>query len=402
MRLMLGGLLAFEQLPVLLFLWAYVVDASLASSSAAPSGGVHDASSASSLSLSSPPISYPSAAAFIHPKIGIDSVDFSCSETSPCRTVAFAVSRNFNTILLAPLAYNEATIVLSSVSQISMSGVGGAAVIDCGLRIQPSPSAPAFHISSSNVTFSNMTFQNCGNARDFGGAISASLSSLYIDNCTFISNRAMSGGAVALSSGLLSVAGSVFTNNSATCDLSTCSSAWGGAIVLFNADSVIVATSTFVSNSVFLSPNASLSRVPVATFAVGGGCIAVNYNTSSNSSTISIFGNTLINCVAQILNAPEASGYFSGAYGGAVSVFYGLNPSAASSVSVTGATFDFLNNKCSFCSASIKNSDVNAPLTAAAYGGCLSVFIGSVGSNSGDLLVTRSLFLATTKNKKKY
>ncbi len=380
-------------LPTLLLLCAV---AARPTSSAAARGGEHSTPDFASLSSPSFPVA-PSSAAFVHPNSGFDSADLGCSHSNPCRTVAFAVSLNFNNILLAPAAYSEPTITLSSRSRISLAGVGGPAVFDCGLRVQPSRSAPAFAVSGSNASFSNMSFRNCGNEGAFGGAINASFSTISIDACTFMNNRALSGGAVALSAGYLHVTNSVFSNNSALCDSPTCSSAWGGAIVSFDAISVVVSTSTFVSNSVMLSSNAAVSPSFLGTFAVGGGCISANYNQYNNASTVSISDNSFLDCLAQIVNAPESPRYFSGVYGGAVSIYYGLAPSASSPVYVKAASTDFLSNICSFCSASITNlnSNINAPATVGAYGGCLSVFIGNVGGNVGYTIVQDSVFTAS-------
>ena len=337
-------------------------------------------------------------AAHVHPVTGVDTAAFNCSQASPCRTVAYALSLStFDAILLAPLSYNESTITLSSLG-ISIAGFGGTAVFDCALRRPSPPPAPAFLVAASNASFSNIAIRNCGGDGVFGGAIGATYSSLNIANCTFTGNAATSGGAVALSGGQLVVTGSVFINNSATCNTTNCSSAWGGAVMAYNADNVVVTSSIFESNSALLSSAAGFAVGPmsVGTFAVGGGCIAVTYNQSSLASKVSISGNTLLQCSAQISSAPAAlfSGFFSGAFGGAVSIYYGLNPSAASSVAVTQATTQFINNTCSLCIASIAISSSDSAHTASAQGGCVSLYTGGFGTNPGNTIISNSLFVA--------
>ena len=278
---------------------------------------------------------------------------------------------------------------MSSQRQLSLAGVGGAAVFDCALRSHASSYAPAFAISSSNVTFSNLIIRNCGNIAAFGGAISASVSNVYILNCSFSNNRASSGGAVALSSGELLVVGSVFFNNTAVCMSSDCSSAWGGALAAFNAGSVNVTGSRFISNSAFLLSNAS---VVSGTFAVGGGCISVCFNQNSSATRVSISGNSLHQCVAQVMYAPSILSFFSGAFGGAVSIYHGLDPSATSPLVVSGATTEFTNNYCSSCLVSVPSAGNASVQIAGAHGGCLSIFVGNVGGNTGNVVIDGSLF----------
>ncbi len=257
-------------------------------------------------------------------------------------------------------------------------------------------------MTSSNAAFSNIVVRNCGNSEVLGGAISASFSTLNITNCTFAGNRASSGGAVALTSGYLTVSSSVFIDNSATCNSTNCSSAWGGALVAHNAEAVFVTDSQFVSNSVFLSSGAALAIgvLSAGTFAAGGGCIAVTYNQSSQASRVFISGNAFLRCSARIATAPKAtvsqvSGFFSGAFGGAVAVYHGLNLFDMPSVIVTGASAEFINNNCSSSSASIAVTDDSTAHTVSAQGGCLSIFIGSFGRHPGDVKISNSVYIAS-------
>jgi hypothetical protein len=237
------------------------------------------------------------------------------------------------------------------------------------------------------VSISGITFQNCANfeglngIRGVGGAVSASGSIVTVSDCKFFNNTAQIGGAIGVKSGSLLVSSCVFENNMATCpnaaSTTTACSAWGGAIGTEESLSVSIIGNKFSSNAVKLVLNGVTS--PTSKAVGGGGCISVMHKGNVSESRVTIDGNSLERCSVQMFGFNDGSAtrgiQFGNTYGGAVSLYFGLE--AADSLVVQNARSAFVNNEC-------RSSSITGSVGSGgnAYGGCISVYVGTWSVNT--------------------
>ena len=244
----------------------------------------------------------------VNPVTGDDSQCGAASGTS-CKTIARAVQLNVASLLnLSAGVYSEATVSISNVGSLVISGVPNATVFDCSRR-QGATQGPAFIIVNSIVSITGVTFQACSNPTSHGGAVSARGSSLVVSQCSFKGCSAASGGAVSVTgpgSGLfLSVQSSTFSNNSATGRSDDCPGTsspslpcwtWGGAIATFEMFNVSVSGCTMVDNKAVAGQFQSSSFSSVA----GGGCVSVLFRGNASGSTVHIRGSKFLQCIVDV------------------------------------------------------------------------------------------------------
>ncbi len=310
----------------------------------------------------------------VNPSTGFDSSV--CNMSLPCQTIAYAIhSRNANLVYLSAGYFNESAVVISSsspfVSIIGSNGGSSSSVFDCNRRSKSS--GPAFSIVNTAVSISGITFQNCVNFFNggVGGAVSASGSSVNVSDCRFFNNHAQIGGAIGVTSSSLAVSSCVFENNMAVClKTAVCSSAWGGAIGTKESPSVSIIGSYFKRNHV------QLVLSEIRTSVGGGGCISVMHKGNVSESRVTIDRNSFERCGVVLLQIGfNYQGIqFGNTYGGAVSLYYGLD--AVDSLVVQNVSSAFTNNQCRSGGIISKASAGNA------YGGCLSVYVGPWSVNT--------------------
>jgi hypothetical protein len=301
-----------------------------------------------------------------------------CGQTPPCRTIEYAVqTRRATSVLLSEGIFNETSIYVDSIAPLfSVSGSRNNSIFDCGGR------GPAFIIANTSVAISGIIFQNCVNfiANGTGGAISAHSNSVVaVTNCAFYNNTAQTGGAIGAISSALTVTSSLFESNTATCpSASVACSAWGGAIGAVETASVIITNSAFNRNAVNLELTGV--RDSASSAAGGGGCVSVMYNGDVSNSRVAVDGNVFQSCVVRMSGSSNpqngsAGVQYGNAYGGAVSVYYGLR--AASLLQVRNVASSFTNNLC-------RNSAISAGFGVGGnvYGGCLSINAGAWSLNA--------------------
>ena len=286
-------------------------------------------------------------AVVVDPSKGQDVPDCGLTGLAPCLTILYALrTRRATSVLLSEGVFNEINIYVDSIAPFfSVSGLRNSTVFDCGGR------GPAFIIANTSVAIAGVTFQNCVNfnASGTGGAISAhSNSVITVTDCAFYNNTAQTGGAIGAISSTVSVTSSLFESNTATCpNASAACSAWGGAIGAVEAPSVTIKNNNFNRNAVNLELNGV--RDPASSAAAGGGCVSVLYNSDVSDSRVTMDGNTFQSCSVRMSGSRVSSTATSGvqygnAYGGAVSVYYGLR--AASLLQVRNVASSFTNNLC--------------------------------------------------------
>lgn len=102
-----------------------------------------------------------------------------------------------------------------------------------------------YNYENSTLKINHCIFLN-NVAQDWGGAIYSDwYATLEIKDSTFTGNTAPFGGAICSSTGLLTVEGSTFANNSATADYNS----GGGGAISSSADEVLVKDCAFISNT---------------------------------------------------------------------------------------------------------------------------------------------------------
>jgi hypothetical protein len=331
-------------------------------------------------------------AVVVDPSKGQDLPNCGLSDLAPCLTVHYALrTRRATNVLLSQGIFNEIGIYIDSIAPyFSVSGLRNSTVFDCGGR------GPAFIIANTSVAIAGVTFRNCVNfnASGTGGAISAHSNSVVaVTDCAFFNNMAQTGGAIGAISSTLSVTSSLFENNTATCPkIFAACSAWGGAIGAVEAPSVTIKNTNFNRNAVNLELNGL--RDPASSAAAGGGCVSVLYNADVSDSHVTIDGNTFQSCSVRISGSkntqiapPQTSGVqYGNAYGGAVSVYYGLR--AASSLQVRNVASSFTNN---ICRSSVIDSSIGTG--GSVYGGCLSVNAGAWSVSASESSSVGSLYV---------
>ena len=174
--------------------------------------------------------------------MGVDDADI-ITDSSAELQHKIETSENGDEILIEPGTYQIHNIKLTK--NITLQGNGDARDI----IIDGEQKSSIFLIRSPDVyvTFKNITFIN-GLTKNFGGAISIETGNVYVDNCIFINNTALSdtnAGAISnygtkKNRGYLFVNNSVFLNNHADHD--------GGAVTTCYANSDIY-NSVFINNS---------------------------------------------------------------------------------------------------------------------------------------------------------
>jgi hypothetical protein len=201
--------------------------------------------------------------------------------------------------------YNEATIGISSIDSLVISGVPNATVFDCSRRHGNNAGA-AFIITNSTVFITGVTFQSCSNPTSDGGAVSATGSSVMVSHCSFIDCIAASGGAISVTSrdtaSFLVVQNSTFTRNLAFGGLAGCPedrsqpcSTWGGAIAAFEMFNVSVSGCKMTDNHA----QTSFFKHALA----GGGCLSVLFFGNASGSAVHISGNTFVGCAVDVSGA---------------------------------------------------------------------------------------------------
>jgi hypothetical protein len=313
-----------------------------------------------------------------------------CGQTPPCRTIEYAVrTRLATSVLLSEGIFHEINIYVESIApHFSVSGSRNNTTFDCGRR------GPAFIIANSSVAIAGVTFQNCVNfnASGTGGAISAHSSSVVaVTNCAFYNNTAQTGGAIGAISSTLTVTSSLFENNTATCPnaFAACS-AWGGAIGAVEVQSVTIAGNRFNRNAVNLQLNGV--RDGSSSAAGGGGCVSVLYNADVSNSRVAMDGNNFQSCSVRVSPTATSGVQYGNAYGGAVSVYYGLR--AASLLQVRNVASSFTNN---LCRGSVVNARVG--VGGSVFGGCLSIYAGpTTVSNSSYTISSNTLTNCTASS----
>jgi len=249
----------------------------------------------------------------------VNGSDANCNVTLICRTIAYAVQAvGASQVNLSSGVFNEATVNISTVDSLVVSGVPSATFFDCSRRLAPTSGA-AFNIFNSNVTFTGITFQNCFNIDGSGGALSANNSSVTVLHCSFIKCNAANGGAVSASGpgpGLfLHIHNSNFTRNTAIGSLVGCPrgsrssqpcSTWGGAVAAFDIVNVSLTRCTMADNH-------AAARVPVdapqheksQNAVAGGGCVSVLFLGNSSGSALHFSGNTFLQCTVEVSNSKD-------------------------------------------------------------------------------------------------
>jgi hypothetical protein len=334
----------------------------------------------------------------VNPSTGIDSP--SCYSDPPCKTIAYAIhSRKASSVYLTAGYFNESNVIINGSSPfVSITSLNGSSstVFDCKRR---SSTGQALSIFNTAVSISGITFQNCANfdgLSGIGGAVSAIGSSVTVNDCKFFNNTARIGGAIGVKLSSLVVSSCDFENNTATCPnaafTTTACSAWGGAIGTEESPSVSIIGNRFNVNSV----NLVLNNVTSATSKAvgGGGCISVMHKGNVSESRVRIDGNSLESCSVQMIgfNDRRFRGIqFGNTYGGAVSLYYGLE--AVDSLVVQNARYAFVNNLCR--SSGIASS---VGVGGNAYGGCLSVHVGAWNVNTQGESGVGSLTLSMETN----
>ncbi len=249
----------------------------------------------------------------------VNGSDANCNVTFICQTIAYAVQFvGASQVNLCSGVFNEATVNISTVDSLVVSGVTSATFFDCSRRLGPTSGA-AFSIFNSNVTFTGITFQNCFNIDGSGGALSANDSNVTVLHCSFIKCSAANGGAVSASGpgrGLfLHIHNSNFTRNTAIGGLIGCPrgskssqpcSTWGGAVAAFDVVNVSVTRCTMVDNHAAASvpldaPQRNKSQNAVA----GGGCVSVLFMGNSSGAALHFSGNTFLQCTVDVSNSKD-------------------------------------------------------------------------------------------------
>jgi hypothetical protein len=258
--------------------------------------------------------------ATVNPVTGDDS---QCREDTPisCRTIARALQlRGVSFLSLSAGVYNEATIGISSIDSLVISGVPNATVFDCSRRHGNNAGA-AFIITNSTVFITGVTFQSCFNPSSNGGAVSATGSSVMVSHCSFIDCNATSGGAMSVTSrdtaSFLIVQNSTFTRNRAIggpagcpVDRSQPCSTWGGAIAAFEIFNVSISGCKMTDNHAraFVPPSASLMTRSSNNSVAGGGCLSVLFRGNASGSAVHISGNSFTGCLVSVSSSNVFSG----------------------------------------------------------------------------------------------
>jgi hypothetical protein len=263
----------------------------------------------------------PSAAATsatVNPVTGDDS---QCREDTPisCRTITRALQlRGVSSLSLSAGVYNEATIGISGIDSLVISGVSDATVFDCSRRQVGS----AINITNSTVFITGVTFQSCSNPASNGGAVSATGSSVVVSHCSFIDCSAPSGGAISVTSrdtaSFLVVQNSTFTRNRATGGLAGCPedrsqpcSTWGGAIAAFEMFNVSISgcKMTDTRADAFVPQSSLFPRISRSSSnaVAGGGCVSVLFRGNASGSSVHISGNSFVGCVV-VVSSPTVPG----------------------------------------------------------------------------------------------
>jgi hypothetical protein len=289
--------------------------------------------------------------------------------------------------------FNETRIYVNNAAPyFRISGSQDSSIFDCA------HSGPAFIIVNTIISIAGVTFRNCVNfnaSSGIGGAISARSSLIMVTNCTFSNNMAQTGGAIGVISSNLTVTSSFFENNTASCSKSsTACSAWGGAIGAVETPSAKILNNHFNRNAV----NLELIGVRDGSSSVaggGGGCVSVLYNSDVSDSRISTDGNAFRSCSVRTFGSINLQSGISGvqygnAYGGAVSVYYGIQ--AASFLQVRNVLSSFTNN---ICHNSVINSSVEA--VGNVYGGCLSINSGAWSVNESGISSVASVIICNMR-----
>ncbi len=264
----------------------------------------------------------PSAAAAPSVTVQVDPVSGSddiCNSTLICRTIARAVQLvGVSHVLLSSGVFNETTVRIKDTPSLVIRGAPAATFFDCSSR-QGQANGPAFSISNSTVTFTDITFQSCSNMNGNGGAVSAVGSSVTVSHCVFVNCSAANGGAVSATardrSVFLNVQNSTFAHNSAFGGLIACPdenesgssqpcSTWGGSIAAFEVYNVTVTDCTMAQSSAVAaipvdSPQSILSKNAVA----GGGCVSLLFRGNSSGSAVQVNGNLFRQCTVHISRA---------------------------------------------------------------------------------------------------
>jgi hypothetical protein len=312
-----------------------------------------------------------------------------CDVTQPCQTIAYSIhARRASYITLSPGVFNESSIVVNrSVSYLNVYGSGDkSSVLDCGRR-QSLDFGPAFLVSDAFLSISGITFQNCVNfdtLNGTGGAVSAYSSTITVSNCAFFNNVAQTGGAIGALFGSLTVTRSLFENNTATCRVaSAVCAAWGGAAATVESALVRFIGNNFIQNYVRL--DIIKRRDNTCSAEGGGGCVSVLFASDVFESRVFVDANSFHGCSVQIFGPGRtqngsAGAQYGNAFGGAVSLYYGLH--SESFLQVSNASSVFTNN--SFLGCDVTGSE---GIGGNVYGGCLSVY---AGSNNRDISGTIS------------
>ncbi len=251
------------------------------------------------------------ASVIVDPSKGSDSDG--CGTATPCKTIAYAIQRSIMSacsIRLTSGVFNESTVNINSITSLVISGEPSATIFDCSGRLHAS--GAVFNIFNSTVIITGVTFQNCFNPNDNGGAVSARASSMFVSNCNFINCSAASGGAISVAgpgeSLFLNIQNSSFSRNSANGGLIGCPNAaaqpcstWGGAIAAFEIFNVSISGCTMVSNNArAYVPLTSLQYGASKNALAGGGCVSILFFGNASHSSVHVSNNVFDQCLVDV------------------------------------------------------------------------------------------------------
>ncbi len=313
----------------------------------------------------------PAVTVAVNPNSGVNSL--SCSEASPCQTIAFAIqNRKATNVVLAGAVFTESTVAVADL-QFSVRGAAdGSTIFNCQSR-----PGPAFAFFNSSVTILGVAFSSCTNFdptspfQGLGGAVAAVNCTIAISGCTFTNNSAVSGGALAATRSNLVLSSSTFSFNSAiaTCLNTLLCAAWGGAVFASESNSIQVSNCVLSNNKVIVKGSGT-------SMVAGGGCISISFDNDAISATISALGNTFSQCTVTASNTNVSDIVRARVTGGALAISFAWRAATSRAVSVNYVSSVIQNNY--FADSSASFSSVAQEYFSEAAGGCASIRIGSL------------------------
>jgi hypothetical protein len=259
----------------------------------------------------------PSAAAADRVSVRVDPVkgnNSDCHMTFTCQTIFHAVQViGASQVELVSGIFNEVTVNIINVPSLVINGVPSATFFDCSYR-PGETSGAAFNVLNSSVIFAGITFQNCSNLNNNGGAVSALGSNVTVMRCHFINCSAANGGALSSSGAdrglFLNVQNSTFTQNTAIGGLIGCPqdfrspcSTWGGSLAAYDIFNVNITDSRMTNScAAAIVPISSPQHIQSRNAVAGGGCVSVLFFGNSSGAALHFSGNFFFQCTVDVSN----------------------------------------------------------------------------------------------------